>query len=235
MPRSSRLGRDFSPRLGPGTSSPGSGLAPLSRLGWHGSSGWASAPSPGWAGMSYPAGPVARKPSWADVPLPPPGRPPRRGPLPRQGLWPAAPAGPLPPHTPAPQWAYSRAAPGWARSGGSVLAGIPSPGRRLQCPGWARPGFPWPRLGFSLPGRIISPQAGLTPCGLRFALSGTYSSSGIASSALCQSWDASRLRLAHPPSLYAGPGMPLGSDQHTPPLLVSLILRRRIRLMTWRS
>jgi hypothetical protein len=59
-------------------------------------------------------------------------------------------------------------------------------------------------------------------------------SSYIDSSALCQSWDASRLGLAYsPPPSYAGLGMPIGSDQHIPPLLVSLILRRRIRLMTW--
>jgi hypothetical protein len=82
------------------------------------------------------------------------------------------------------------------------------------------------------PGRITSPQAGLVLSGPGFTLSRGFSSSGIDSIALCQFWDASRLRLAHPPSLYAALGMPLGSDQHTPHLLVSLILRRRIRLMT---
>jgi hypothetical protein len=85
------------------------------------------------------------------------------------------------------------------------------------------------------PGRINPLQADLALSGPRLASSGTYSSSAMNSSALCQSWDALWLRLAHPPSLYAGLRMPLGSDQHTLHLLVSLILRRRIRLMTWRS
>jgi hypothetical protein len=77
--------------------------------------------------------------------------------------------------------------------------------------------------------------AELVISGPGFTPSGSFSSFGINSIALCQFWDASRLELAHPPSLYAGLGMPLGSNQHISPLLVSLILRRRIRLMTWRS
>jgi hypothetical protein len=111
-----------------------------------------------------------------------------------------------------------------------------------QCPGWVssspsrRGRFFFSRLGrCAQPGPCYCFPGRINPCGPRFTLSGTYSSSGFASSALCQSWDASRLRLAHPPSSYAGLGTLLGSDQHTPPLLVSLILRRRIRLMTWRS
>jgi hypothetical protein len=78
-------------------------------------------------------------------------------------------------------------------------------------------------------------NAGLLLSRPRFISSGIFYSSGIDSNTLCQSWDASRLGLANSPSLYAGLGTPLGSDQHTPPLLVSLILRRRIRLMAWRS
>jgi hypothetical protein len=75
-------------------------------------------------------------------------------------------------------------------------------------------------------------QAGLFLYRADIYSSGIYSSPSIDSIVLCQSWDASRLGLAHPPSSYAGLGTPLGSDQHIPPLLVSLILRRRIRLMT---
>jgi hypothetical protein len=78
-------------------------------------------------------------------------------------------------------------------------------------------------------------QAGLVLSGSGFTPSGAFPSSSIDSIVMCQSWDTLWLRLAHPPSLYAGLGISLGSDQHTPYLLVSLILRRRIRLMTWRS
>jgi hypothetical protein len=81
-------------------------------------------------------------------------------------------------------------------------------------------GIPWPRPDYYSTRPIFIP-------------SGIFLSFGIDSSLLCQSWDASRLGLAYPPSSYAGLGTHLGSDQHIPPLLVSLILRRRIRLMTW--
>jgi hypothetical protein len=79
-----------------------------------------------------------------------------------------------------------------------------------------RPSYPPVGRDSPYPGHILHPASGP-----RFTL--------------CQSWDASRLGLAHPTSSYVGLGTPLGSDQHIPPLLVSLILRRRIRLMTWRS
>jgi hypothetical protein len=105
-------------------------------------------------------------------------------------------------------------------------AGIPSPGRHSLCRlGWLLRGIP---AGL---GQNSLPQADLAPSGPGFTFSGTHSSSGIDSSVLCQSWDALWIRLAHPSLLYAGLGMPLGSDQHTLHLLVSLILRRRIRLM----
>jgi hypothetical protein len=176
---------------------------------------------------------------------PPAGLPPRPSgwagrPLSRLGLIRCAPGRPSSLH------------PGWAgllpsgQDSSSRPGSLPRPhcagwaGLTLQdrfplYPGWARPGFPLPRPRFLLAGRITPSQAGILLFWPRFTPFGTYSSSGIDSSALCQSWDTSRLGLAHPPSLYAGLGTPLGSDQHTPPLLVSLILRRRIRLMTWRS
>jgi hypothetical protein len=111
---------------------------------------------------------------------------------------------------------------GLARPTFPAQAGIPYTGWAGFCvlfrPGQA--GIPWPGPDYSSPG-------------LKFTSSGICYPSSIDSSILCQSWDASRLGLAHSPSSYAGLGTPLGSDQHIPPLLVSLILRRRIRLMTW--
>jgi hypothetical protein len=200
-------------------------------------------------------------PSWAGKPLPRLGLPPsaRVGRFPclsagQPAGWAAAPAGP-----PRPDWAALLAcAPGGlppalypagrdqedpAWLGFLPWAGLTSPGRaypgrsfagqamiRLY-PGWAtfcllfwpgQAGIPWPRPDYSSPGPRLTP-------------SGIFTSSSFTSSTLCQFWDASRLELAYPPPSYAGLGTPHGSDQHIPPLLVSLILRRRIRLMTWGS
>jgi hypothetical protein len=176
-----------------------------------------------------PAGPAscsAPPNGWADVhpsagPTPPAGR---RSLRPR-------PDGPISPQCPTGPDQEDPAWPGFVSRPPSVSPGWDG----LVCSGRARPGFPWPRPDYSSPGRISPFQADLAPPGPGFTSFGTYSSSGIDSSALCQSWDALWLRLAHPPSSYAGLGTPLGSDQHTLPLLVSLILGRRIRLMTWRS
>jgi hypothetical protein len=92
-----------------------------------------------------------------------------------------------------------------------------------------RPG----QAGNKSPGRITTFLAGLALFWARFIFPGTLPSSGIDSTARCQSWDASGLGLAYPSPSYAGLGTLLSSDQHISPLLVSLILRRRIRLMTW--
>jgi hypothetical protein len=145
--------------------------------------------------------------------------------------FPQHPGGPASPRRPAgsdqedPAWPGFFSRPPSGNTGWAEIVYSGWPGRHSPCPG---------RIT-SLAGRINTLQADLAPPGPRFTPSGTYYSFGIDSIALCQSWDVSRLGLARPPSLYAGLGMPLGSDQHTPPLLVSLILRRRIRLMTWRS
>jgi hypothetical protein len=168
---------------------------------------------------SAPAGPPGQRPGWA-------------APLPR------APVGRLRLQHPARPDQKDLAWPGFFL--GPASAQDPA-GPDQEDPAWPgfllRAAFCKPRLGRDSlgPGRVTSPQAGLTPSGPRFTPSGPFLSSGIDFSALCQPWDALWLRLAHPPSLYAGLGTPLGSDQHTPHLLVSLILRRRIRLMTWRS
>jgi hypothetical protein len=141
-------------------------------------------------------------------------------------LSPGHPPGPGPalPNTPAPGsvsrlgrpvvrpgWA-GRSCPGWAGTALLIRAGIPPPrlgrirrirpgrdfspsGRHLSTvpagPGWDSPGL----------GRIITLQADLALSRLGFTSSGAYSSSGINSSASCQSWDTSRLRLARPPLL----------------------------------
>jgi hypothetical protein len=177
--------------------------------------------SPGWAAAWFPGWAKARSPVWASSASRPASSP--------------APAR----LTPAGRHLLP---PGWAGSGGSGLAGISSQGvfantgwAGLYCSGWARQG------SLAQAGLYLW-QAGLSPCrpsysspGPIFTPSGTYSSSSIDSHTPCQSWDASRLGLARSPPTYAVLGTPLGSDQHIHPLLVSLILRRRIRLMTWGS
>jgi hypothetical protein len=166
--------------------------------------------------------------------------------------------------SPGQAWA-NQLSPGRPPGPGPVLPSAPAPGcisrlgRPVVRPGWAgRSCLGWANRPPSQLGRLfrpgwasVSPLPGwasairFLPAGpasqsrpdrrSRFTPSGLFSSSGIISIVMCQSWDALWLRLAHPPSLYAGLGMPLGSDQHTLHLLVSLILRRRIRLMSWRS
>jgi hypothetical protein len=217
--------------------------------------GWARSSSPAWASRPVPPrGPTPRSafPGWAGVPA-------TSGPSRRPGLSPC-PAGPLAtdPAGPAPR-PPAGLLPQRPRLGSLLQrTGLPRlgfsqcstrlgrirrirPGRDfpsrlpllitgwagLWYSGWARLILPWPRPDYlhNRP-RYSSP-------GPRFIPTGVFYSFGINSIVLCQSWDASRLGLAHPPSLYAGLGTPLGSDQHIPPLLVSLILRRRIRLMTW--
>jgi hypothetical protein len=214
VPLLPRLGRSFLCPAGPSSRLP--------RLGQ-------LLPDPGWACF----------PVWAGLPAGGLGRLP-----PRLGLEPVVPAGL--PGRPLPGFLL-RCAPAGPDQEDPAWPGFPSrppsasPGwAGLGYPGWARSVLPWPRPGYSLAGRITSiegrdirPQAGLYLPRSRFTPSGTYSSSSIVSSSLCQSWDASRLGLAHPPSSYAGLGTLLSSDRHIPPLLVSLILRRRIRLMTW--
>jgi hypothetical protein len=202
------------PRLGRSSSSPGWAL-----------SGWAGTQPPGRADSSPGRRPLIL-PGWACLPAGLAGMVPPAGP----GL--AHPAGLLPltrlGRCPAPrlgqvlQPRLGRCAP----PGRLSHAGIPSPCRDSLS-----------RLaGFCLlfrPGRDSLAQAGLLLSWTRFTPSGTYHSSSIAPSASCPSWDASRLGLAYPSPSYAGLGTLLGSDQHIPPLLVSLILWRRIRLMTW--
>jgi hypothetical protein len=161
---------------------------------------------PGWAGVpASRAGHFAPVPAWAGIPAGLPGLPSwAPGRRPRLGLF-----------------LVSRL--------GSMPAGLLSRLGRIQYVGWVtsctlfrlgQAGIPWPRPDYYPPG------PGFTP-------SGILCSSGIDSTAWCQSWDASGLGLAHPSSSYAGLGTLLSSDQHIPLLLVSLILRRRIRLMTW--
>jgi hypothetical protein len=175
------------------------------------------APRPGWAAATSSRLGRDSRPGWAALLTCAPGRPPPvlypAGPDQGDPAWP----GFLP-------W-VSLTSPGRVFLGRSFAG---QAGIRLY-PGWTafcslfRPGqagIPWPRPDYS------SPRP-------RFATSETYSSSSFASSTLCQSWDASRLGLAYSPPPYAGLGTPIGSDQHIHPLLVSLIPRRRIRLMTW--
>jgi hypothetical protein len=177
--------------------------------------------SPGWA--------VARSPGWAAA------RFPRldRSSVPRLGQL----------------RFYARA---FSRPGGAGM--VPQLGQGLQHParpvsllraGASQAGIPRQagiylfRLGLfwctvpAGPGRDSLAQAGLLLSQAEIHLLRYIYSSDINFSASCQSWDASRLGLARPPSSYASLGTPLGSDQHIPPLLVSLILRRRIRLVTW--
>jgi hypothetical protein len=235
-----RLGRRPRPPPGPPSSSP-AWAAALARL------GRSSVPRLGrdlvpWLGRLLPPsrrGPVPRFPGWAGRPQDPgwaaslrarsaPGPPliPARLPLPPGWPRPAPPAG-RPLFRPGRDWPRPE--------------GLPRKYLSQAGTSWARPGFPYPGwVGLYTVFRpswagTATPLAGLALFWPGFTLFGSFLSSGIPSSTLCQSWDASRLRLAHPPSSYAGLGTPLGSDQHTPPLLVSLILRRRIRLMTWRS
>jgi hypothetical protein len=227
------------PRLGRLTSSPAGPAVPfrapaglLTRVGRRLPQPGRSIPAPRPGAPSRPGWAPLRAPSAGpDRPLPRLGR--RHlpaGPLasdsrpglyagwaaPRLGSPPLSPAGPdqedpawpgFPSRPPLfdPGWASFKYS-GWATS--------------VYYSGWARMVLPWPRPDY------LHNRPGFTP-------SGTYSLSGIDSSTLCQSWDASRLGLAHSPPSCAGLGTPLGSDQHIHPLLVSLILRRRIRLMTW--
>jgi hypothetical protein len=194
-----RLDSLVAPPAGPGLSPPAGlalppGLRPTIRSGW----------------ACLPAGPVSWLGSLAASSAGP-------------GLGP--PAGPLPPTLlgchffPAPRLGFLHLRPGWAGLGESGLAGISPSGPlckfrlgRIKYSGWAtfcllfRPGqagIPWPRPDYPLS----------RP---RFASSGIYSSPSIDSTAWCQSWDASRLGLAHPSSSYAGFGTLLGSNQHTP-------------------
>jgi hypothetical protein len=188
-------------RLGRLWLSPGVGRRPLSLA-------WANAPS-------APAGSVSRlgflassRVAAGPAPLPRLGlRRPfswlGRSLISRLGLWPTSPAGPA-----------SRR-PCFPRPGG--LAPVLHPaGPDQEDPAWpgflprasicamfwlGQAGIPWPRPDYPLSGRDSSLFADLAPPGPRFTSSGTYSSSGIDSSALCQSWDALWLRLAHPPSL----------------------------------
>jgi hypothetical protein len=197
--------------------------------------GWAGALSSGWA---KPA-----EPGWA-LAAPRPSAAPRLGPPADSPRGPRRPCAPF-----ASRLGRQAGCPGWASL--NALAGLPPLAPRLGRIRRIRPGQDFPsrpplsdRLGriivFRLgqagipgPGRIIPFVGRDILSWARFIPSRTYSSSSIASSTLCQSWDASRLGLAYSPSSYAGLGTPIGSDQHIPPLLVSLILRRRIRLMTW--
>jgi hypothetical protein len=235
-----RLGRHSSsapgpvelrPRLGLRSSSPPGGL-PAIRLGLPRSSapGGPTDLTPGWA--SRPIRPASSSPGWA-------------------GSW-LVPAGPLHPRLGpgllSPDWAASPPA-GPANQQAAIPSSQPRmhPGRiAFTRKGLSRPELHGPgwdsiisRLGclnaVSRPGQaeVVLFMAGLATSGPGFTPQRAYNSSGASSSTLCQSWDASRLGLAHSPPSYAGLGTPLGSDQHIHPLLVSLILRRRIRLMTW--
>jgi hypothetical protein len=206
---------------------------------------------PGWASIpsrpSTPTRPVSSSPAWAGgQPIPAVGRQVLLTRLGQSAARPWLGRRPLllPGQRPGGPAASSRPAgldqedPAWP----GLSSKPPFTSSGLERSGWARPALPWPRpeypLGrpdYSLSGHDSSLLADLAPPGLRFTSFETYYSSSTNSIAWCQSWDASRLGMAHPPLLYAGLGMPLGSDQHTPPLLVSPILRRRIRLMTWRS
>jgi hypothetical protein len=228
----------------------------------HPSAGWAEIllPQLGWS-LPAPEGPlVGACPGWATSSLRPggpassPARPAHPGtapPRPRLGQRPRTAAGPAPPG-PAlgrrTQCSFPRRAsspaPGWAGSGGSSLAGIRLPGLFITL-GWAGSGgsglagiYPLgppsvhysgrARPGFPGPGRINPLQAEI--CLLRGiflirhilqhlvpVLGRLWARTGTSSIVVCWSWDASWLRPAHSP------------------LLVGLILRRRIRLMTWRS
>jgi hypothetical protein len=184
--------------------------------------GWASSPWPVWpALLAGPApgcvqpllGPPSRlRPLLGlGAPVGPAGR------LVLAGLLPLAPAGPA--GSPRPGWACCFSAPRlgqirrirlgrdslqattcWHRLGRLIVfrpgqAGIPGPGRIT-----------------SMEGRDRHFWAGLLLSWMRFTPSGTYYSSSIASSASCQSWDASRLGLAYPSPSYAGLGTPLSSD-----------------------
>jgi hypothetical protein len=202
MATSSRAGRRISTRLGRLSLAPAGPPLLLDP-------GWAGLASPGWAGTPPPAGPLllvsrlgsvrlGRHPAWVPAP-----RTSQAGPLarvPRLGLrrrpgWaiPAfgrsstwLPAGP--PHP---------LLPGWAGSGGSGLAGIPSPGRYKSIP--VGPVLHIP----AGPGRDSLAQAGLILSRLDYTTSG---------------WDllppGHIPRPASPPALCASLGTPPGSDWH---------------------
>jgi hypothetical protein len=195
---STQLGRRLLPRLGRDNSYPGrpASLRP----------GWADLLRPRWAVLPL-------YPGWAGAPSFRLGRQAADPGVGRQVLHPSW-AGTPPLH---PGWARVATPPRWAARPRAPPGRLSTPARPgFVYSGQARPGFPWPRPEFPLPGRITSPQAGLTLSGPGFTPSGTFPSSGIDSIVMSWSWDASWLRLAHSTSLYAGLGMPLGSDQRTP-------------------
>jgi hypothetical protein len=182
--------------------------------------------APGWAAAVYPAGPgnlplagpQSAFPGWAGVPTTfGPSR--RPASIPGWARWPGLspyPAGPLATYLagPAPRppagpgrlrlgsflqlpRGPSSPRPGWAGSGGSGLAGIPSRPpfansgwAGLEHSGWARPALPWPRpdylhgrLNYPSPGRDLLPPGHIP-------------------------------RPASTPAPCASPGTPLGSDWH---------------------
>jgi hypothetical protein len=164
---------------------------------------------PGWALRPRPSRPASSSPGWAGSWLTPAG-PMLAARLGSPGH--SRPGGPLPVQHPAGPDYENPAWPGFPLQAPFVRPGWAG----LECPDWARPAPPGPGRIISLvgrnihsPGRINSIQAELYLFWPRFTFSGTFPSSSIDSSALCQSWDASRLGLAHPPSLYAGLGKPL--------------------------
>jgi hypothetical protein len=232
------MGRYSAPASSPGWAGapPGGPPRPLPRLGFR----------PSGRPRRGPASPLQQQPGWQ---------------VSRLGLQRAGWAGRTPPHPglPPPPPGPPASSPGWAWRPRLGLLRYACPGwAAWLIPGWAgmirplldRDIFPgWACLSTPAgpdytvpagPGRDPWPRPDYLPhrpnyisCRPRFTPSGTYSSSSIVYSASCQSWDASRLGLAYPSPSYAGLGTPLGSDRHIYPLLVSLILRRRIRLMTW--
>jgi hypothetical protein len=198
-------------------------------------------PFPAWAEASHPAGPRLPAPAWAATPA---------GPQAACPGWGVLPAGP-------PSLAPPMGRPLRSTRLGRIRRIRPgrdsSPGRHLHHArlGWIRrirPGRDFSPSGHHMgtvpaglgrdspgPGRIIPLQADLVLSGPKFTSSGTYSSSGIDSSVLCQSWDALWLRLAHTPSLCWSWDAPWLRPAYSSSIVVSLILRRRIRLMTRRS
>jgi hypothetical protein len=189
---------------------------------------------PGWPSVPVsPAGPGQRPPAWAVLTpgwvILPPGRDSFFGPgfLQQAGTppadWDSFSGGPSSVQHPAGPDQEDPAWPGLLSSGrhsqaGLLLfwlgqAGIPL---ALALAGLRLPWPDLPLLGQDLlpPGYFLHPASTPSPC----ASLGTP---------LGSDW--------HILHRYAGLGTPLGSDQHTLHLLVSLILRRRIRLMTWRS
>jgi hypothetical protein len=159
---------------------------------------------PAWAGASHLAGLGLPAPAWAATPAGPQATCPA-GAFSRLGLWLAAPAGPLPLAPPAGRPLRStrlgrirRIRPGRDSSPGRHLHHARlgrirriRPGRDFSPSGRHLGTVPAGR-GRDSPGlgRIIPLQADLVLSGPGFTSSGTYSSFGIDSSVLCQSWDA---------------------------------------------